>query len=1325
MKRKLLSLLLAGILVLGCAIPAFAEEAETAEETEEVSVVMETIEIQTAEEFLVFARNCILDTWSQNKQVVLTADISLAGKDFQPIATFGGSFEGNGHTISGLLVADEIVPAGLFRYLQPTAVVKNLNVQGTVIPSGDANFVGGIVGHNNGVLEHVTFSGTVEGSETVGGIAGYNNGTIRKCSAEGSLTGEKSTGGIAGYNTGLIESCENRMAINTESVDPSIDPTDIDLDFTMDVSTLMNRNTSTAASDTGGICGYSAGIILGCRNTATIGYPHIGYNLGGSVGRNCGYVAACENTGTVYGRKDVGGIAGQIEPDIATILSPDYLQKLSDQFEQLGNLISSAGSAASAAGGDIQSYIQTLAAYENQAKAALNSIYEGMSDAYSSGELPDLSGFSSLASAIQGMVNTTQSMGQAMGNGIDSMMGSFGAISGQVNSIAKTFEMATEEAQKEAVTDVSDADIAEVKSGKVYDCGNEGFVQADINAGGIVGVMGLETEFDPEDDLDGGGTFSQRRQYELKAIVQACTNTGEVETKQNYAGGICGRMELGLITASENYGPVTSTGGDYVGGIAGIVGGTIRGCYAKCTLSGIDYIGGIAGSGVSEDITGGSSLIADCCSMVEIEDGGQYIGAISGGENGTYTGNTYVSDTLGGVNGVSYFALAEPIAYETLLNLEGLPAGMKKLTLTFVAEEEPIKTLSFDYGASFDHTVYPAIPEKEGHYARWDNRSLTDLRFDTIVTVEYFPYITALNSTDVRSDGNPVLFVQGQFQEGDALTSLAATTDFAASEHQQLLEHLCISIPADGLESHTIRYLPTEDCTIYILKNGNWARAETEEMGSYLAFSASGATVEFAAVAESIDWLLLGVIAAGILLIAALLIFLIRRKRNMESRKPKAGKKKWIFLIVSVLILVLIAALLYLKPHTQKAVQTIRAYDILTGYLNQPEQSMELKVTAKVADQELDFAAQADRTTLENAPITVVTENDRTLYYADGVVFLSNGAAYKLNSDAPDYSLILNQVAHLYSLVDVEAVDGIYTITAEGSQAKQLLELLMPAAKDLLSDANRLTVDLITVDQSLQEIHFMGAGNLADSVKTPFSVSAVVNILTPGIPEIPEAVAGAISNGNYQAQQIYTDDVRTLIDAWRSFKVRNPIGAQVEVSAQCGPINLGETFDFYQWKLEDAGICALEKDGNVLYFTEGVVCDAEGHAITTGTPVQMDVEQILSLVYDSFRYTKFQCEETEGSLLYTATLDQEGMKQMLSAVVPQSAEMEISYEAGSIQLIIRDGEFESITIICGGGTKIGAIDAAVHLNGKILFMKDSLGKELPDAVKNALINQSK
>ena len=1331
MKRKLLSFILVIFLLFGCVLPAFAEETE---EITSAPVYMEVVEINSTEDFLEFAQNCILDVWSQDKQVSLNTDISLAGTDFLPIPTFGGVFEGNGHTITGLSVTEQIVPAGLFSYLQPTAVVKNLNVTGTVTPSGDARFVGGIVGDNRGTLESVTFSGTVKGTENVGGIAGMNSGSLLKCSAKGFLMGEKATGGIAGYNVGHVESCENAMDVNTESVDPTIDPTAIDLDFTMDISTLTNFNTSTAASDTGGIVGYSAGIILGCSNTGTIGYPHIGYNLGGVVGRNCGYVAACENKGSIFGRKDVGGIAGQIEPDIATILSPDYLQKLSDQFEQLGNLISAAGSTASAAGSEFKSYIQTIAAYESQAKAALNSIHSGLSGTLSglgSGELPsapDLSGFSSLASAIQGLVNTTQSMGYAMGESVEDMTGSVGAISGQINSIAKTFEAATEDAKKEAVTDVSDADIAEVKSGKVFDCVNSGIVQADLNTGGIVGVMGLEAEADPEDDLHGGGTFSQRRQYELKAIVQSCINTGLAESKQNYAGGICGRMELGLITGSENYGSVASTGGNYVGGIAGIAGGTIRSCYVKCSLSGKDYIGGIAGNGVTEDITGGSSLIADCYSMVEIRNGNQYLGAVSGGENGTYTGNYYVSDTLGGVNRVGYFALAEPISYEALLGAENIPAQLKKLTLTFMADGEILKQLSFDYGDSFDHTVFPRIPEKEGYYARWDRGELTDLRFDTVVTAQYSPHITALNSTDVRPNGNPVLFVQGQFQEGDVLISESGETEFAAGENQQLLEHLCISIPADGLDTHTIRYLPVEDCNIYVLKNGNWAKADTEEMSSYLAFSASGAAVEFVAVREAFDGMMILCIAAGMLLLILLLFVLIRRRKKKPkpekapqedtsaAQRPKRSKKKWI--IPGIIVILLIAAVLclvYLQPQTRKAVETIRAYDILHAYMDQPEQTMHLNVRAQIADRELDFDADITRTGIGNTPVTTISENGRTLYYADDVVFLPDGTAYKLSSDVPDYSRILDQLLELYSLVDVEAVDGMYNMNAEGDSARKLLELLLPGAKSLLSDTNRLTVDLLTEADALTEIHFTGAGNLADSVKTPFSVSAVVKILPASGGNIPQVISDAVLSGDYQAQEVYSDDLVRLIHAWKDYNVRNPIGADIKISADLGPMVVTEDFRFYQWKVEESVIHGMEKENLTVYLANGTLYDTQGRSLPLGSAPQMDMAAILDLVYQNFSNARFQCENTEEGFLYTVTLNEAGMNALMTAVLPEVAEMDISHRDGTMQLLIRDGTLHSIRIFCGGSAKVAVVDVAVTLSMEMVMM-DTVLAELPDPI---------
>lgn len=1054
----------------------------------------------------------------------------------------------------------------------------------------------------------------------------------------------------------------------------------------------------------------------------------------GTIMACAGILIACQNNGDIYGRKDVGGIAVQIEPDIATILSPDYLQKLSDQFEQLGNLVSAAGSTASAAGSEFQSYLQTLAAYENQAKAALNSIHTGIAGSLgslASGELPsapDLSGFGILASAIQGLVNTTQGMGQAMGNSVADMGGSMNAITGQINSIAKTFELATEDAQKETVTDVSDADIAEVKSGKVYDCVNTGSVQADLNTGGIVGVMGLEAEADPEDDLNGGGTFSQRRQYELKAIVQNCVNQGQASSKQNYAGGICGRMGLGLITASESYGNVTSTSGDYVGGIVGVVGGTIRGCYAKCTLSGRDYIGGIAGNGVAEDITGGTSLIANCYSMVEIESGKQFLGAISGGESGTYTGNYFVSDSLGGVNRVSYYALAEPISYDDMMRSEAMPRQMRKLTLTFRADGETVKTLSYDYGDSFDHTIYPAIPEKEGHYARWDTADLAELRFDTIVTAEYFPHITSLNSTDVRSNGNPVVFVQGQFQDGDLLKIAPGSADFPARSGQQLLEQWTLSIPADGLESHTIRYLPEEAVTVYLLKSGSWVKAETEEMGSYLAFSVSGAEATFAAIREETNWLMIAGIAAGIVGILAVCVILIRKARKKKQNaaaphKQKPGKEKILVICAVLLLLVIIAGcILFFLPNTQKAVDTIRAYDILTAYMEQSEQVMELTVDSSISNREVDFSAMIHKTNAANTAVTSITENDRVLYFADSVVFLENGTAYKLNSSVPDYSLVLDQVTEAYSLVDVEAVNDVYTITAADDQATKLLQLLIPTAGDLLTDTNTLTVDLVTIENQLTEIHFTGAGNLADSVKTPFSLSAVIRILPDPAPiDIPAAVGQKLQSGDYQAQEVYSDDLVQLVAAWRNYSAKNPVGAVMTVDTDCGPVALSETFSLYQWKIEDTVIHGIEKADSTAYLSGGTICDGEGRSITTGTAEEMDISKVLDIVYGNFSNATFRCDPNEAGYIYTVTLNQTSMKELTSAIVPAAAELDISYEDGSIQLVIENDEIQSIFITFGGSTQVAIAQVDVHINVLLEMMDGTIGIELPDAVRNTFL----
>lgn len=177
------------------------------------------------------------------------------------------------------------------------------------------------------------------------------------------------TGGIAGYNLGEIASSQNDSYVNIESVDPSLSPEDINLDFLTDVSKLYSLDTSMAAFDTGGIAGYSSGILTGCSNNGTVGYQHIGYNVGGIAGRSSGHISGCTNNASVFGRKDVGGIVGQMEPYIGANLSEDTLTNLQNQMDELSTMIDNAVNGAGEGMNSMISRLNSMADYLDAAAA--------------------------------------------------------------------------------------------------------------------------------------------------------------------------------------------------------------------------------------------------------------------------------------------------------------------------------------------------------------------------------------------------------------------------------------------------------------------------------------------------------------------------------------------------------------------------------------------------------------------------------------------------------------------------------------------------------------------------------------------------------------------------------------------------------------------------------------------------------------------------------------------------------------------------------------------------------------------------------------------
>ena len=314
---------------------AAGKEDAQKEETEE-EIQYERIDIGTAEEFVDFAAKCYIDSWSRNKYVSLKADIDLTGVDFQVIPVFNGIFDGVGHTISGLDYLGDGYVVGLFRYVESQGTIQNLTLKGNISSENEKECIGSICGVNYGTIRNCTFQGTVSGRDTVGGIAGINEGTgtITGCAVKGRITGYYSTGGIAGINHGALNYCSNRAGINDDSAWVEEDDEMGGLGI---FESLANNDDNELYSgvDTGGIAGFSDGVISRCTNTGTVGYEHTGYNIGGIAGRQSGIVSLSTNNGTVYGRKDVGGIVGQMEPFIEI----DEAESLRNAIDKLHDVI--------------------------------------------------------------------------------------------------------------------------------------------------------------------------------------------------------------------------------------------------------------------------------------------------------------------------------------------------------------------------------------------------------------------------------------------------------------------------------------------------------------------------------------------------------------------------------------------------------------------------------------------------------------------------------------------------------------------------------------------------------------------------------------------------------------------------------------------------------------------------------------------------------------------------------------------------------------------------------------------------------------------------
>ncbi len=317
--------------------------------------------------------NGTLENVDQNAaaSAVLTADISLSDFIWTPIGSkdtpFAGSFDGQGHAISGLYIDAQGDYQALFGYASADAVIAHFSVSGSVeangsyvagiVAAGEASltdlhnscsivatgdYVGGVAGRisaRTARIEGCTNAGSIYTAGTkggyrggyIGGIAGYCYGTVKNCTNSGMVSGYRFVGGVAG-NAGSATGCTNTADVfATSGYVGGIGGNISSADGCVNRGTVtvfgVFKNNQYASENIGGVIGSGNGSFSNLTNHGKIQYSASGNvntnSVGGIIGgpTSNAAISDCINYGSVSAcGTGVGGIAGGAINNSSTVM---------------------------------------------------------------------------------------------------------------------------------------------------------------------------------------------------------------------------------------------------------------------------------------------------------------------------------------------------------------------------------------------------------------------------------------------------------------------------------------------------------------------------------------------------------------------------------------------------------------------------------------------------------------------------------------------------------------------------------------------------------------------------------------------------------------------------------------------------------------------------------------------------------------------------------------------------------------------------------------------------------------------------------------------
>ena len=668
----------------------------------------------------------------------LSTGLDLSGRNWTPIGGYNATFDGNDLTISNLYInLPTTGKVGLFGKVATNGVVRNV-VLSSVDVTGD-DYVGGLVGSNDGTITGSSSSGSVTASHYVGGLVGSNDGSITDSGSSGKVTAEEYVGGLVGSNDGPITNSTSSADVTAEEyVGGLVGSNSGNSDNGGTITDSGSSGKVTAEEYVGGLVGSNGGPITNSTSSADVTASHY---VGGLVGNNEGTITGSTSSGGVTASHYVGGLVGSNDGSITDSNASSNVTA----FKHFGALVGSDNGTITNSQGT-----GTLTQLPGVALASAN--YAGLV----SWQYELASGVAFSYMQVRWMEKPANGGNPDWGSASKYLTYDASATSYQITGLTydkvylvKLFMGLSEDGAFRLVK--TDPVEFTATDGKDFDADDDGLI--DVSSMAQLSAMRYDTDGNgsvSDDDLSNyqaaypdpmdnmGCPSSGCVGYELtKSLIPWGSSSTPINGynaifdgngftiiglrisagSQNYVG-LFGSVGSSGVIRNLSLGYFNVTGKDYVGALVGDNSGTVTDVfiyypYANGKVSGEDYVGALVGRN--------SGTVSNSWAHDVPVSGSEYVGGLVGSNSGTIQN----SSADGDVDGFDYLGALTGSNTGTITNSSGtgtvtlLPLGRASASVTDAG------LVSWSYrlkdGVSFSYVQVRWIEKPDSGPPNWGN----------------------------------------------------------------------------------------------------------------------------------------------------------------------------------------------------------------------------------------------------------------------------------------------------------------------------------------------------------------------------------------------------------------------------------------------------------------------------------------------------------------------------------------------------------------------------------------------------------------------------